>query len=148
MSLVPSMRSFFDDEFFSPTVWRPFQQSWPVTEAHKKAQPHWHVQETEGQWVIEGEMPGIKPEDLSIEVNDNNLVVSGKYGEEQEKKMDDGSTFYSRYHGSFQRSFGLPAGVTEDQVKASYGDGLLRVAIPRTSEPEKPETKKITIEQR
>lgn len=89
-----------------------------------------------GNLVIRADVPGIKPEDVKIEVEDDILTVSGEH---EEKKEDKDKHFLrrERRYGSFSRSMALPAGVEANKIKAKTHDGVVEVTIPLPKEPEK-----------
>ena len=96
------------------------------------------VRETEGDYVVMVDLPGVKSEDVSIEVNEQVLTISGsrvpvETGEAQ---------LVERPYGSFVRTLTLPQGVDSDSIEAGYHDGVLELRIPKPAE-QKP--KKITI---
>ena len=86
----------------------------------------------------------MKKEDINIEIKDNVLTVSG---ERKYEKKEENEKYHriERSYGKFSRSISLPQGVTEDQVKASFSDGVLEVSFPKP-EVKKPEAKKIAIQ--
>jgi HSP20 family protein len=94
----------------------------------------------EGQYVVRAELPGIDPEkDVDITVDDGVLTIRA---ERQEEKKEGGRSEF-RY-GSFTRSVSLPAGADEENVAASYRDGILEVRAPVRAAT-KPEPKKIAV---
>jgi len=97
-----------------------------------------------GALVVRAEMPGIDPEkDVEITVADGVLTITASREEKLEHKEKDSYRSEFRY-GSFSRSVVLPAGATEEDVTASYTDGVLEVRVPLGEEP-KPEPKKIPV---
>jgi HSP20 family protein len=90
--------------------------------------------------VLKADVPGIKPEEVKIEVEDDVLTVSGEHEERKEEKEKDYVRRERRY-GSFHRSIALPAGVDPNQINANTRDGVLEVTIPLPKE-----TKKETVE--
>jgi HSP20 family protein len=95
-----------------------------------------------GNLVIRADVPGIKPDEVSIEVKDDILTVSGAHEESKEEK---GKDFLRRERrsGSFTRSLALPPGVDAKKIKAKTRDGVVEVTIPLPKEAKK-ETVKIT----
>lgn len=94
--------------------------------------------------MVRAELPGIDPErDVELSVSDGVLRISARREERKEHKGDDGFRTEFRY-GTFVRNVVLPPGVREDDIHASYKDGILEVAIPMPQERE-PEPKKIPI---
>lgn len=95
----------------------------------------------EGALVLRADIPGITPDDVKIEVDDDLLTVSGEHREEKEEKKE----HYMRRErrcGSFSRSMVLPKGVKADNIEASCKDGVLEVTIPI---PEVGEKQKIEV---
>jgi HSP20 family protein len=88
------------------------------------------------------ELPGMKKEDISIEVHHDHLSISGEANESSEKKEGD-FTVRERKFGKFSRSVKLPKGVKPEDVTAKMEDGLLSVAFPATQPEDAPS--RITI---
>lgn len=86
--------------------------------------------------VVRAELPGIDPDkDVQITITDGVLTIAGERSEHTEDKEKDSYRSEFRY-GSFRRSIQLPAGATEQDVTATYRDGVLEVRVPvPTSEP-------------
>jgi HSP20 family protein len=93
--------------------------------------------------VVKAELPGLKKEDVQVEVESDWLVIRGESKGETEVKEQD---YYrsERSFGSFYRRMQLPAGVAADQITANLQDGVLEVRIPRPSEA-KPQAKTIPV---
>jgi len=95
----------------------------------------------DGHLVVRADLPGIKPEEVKIEVEDDILTVSGEHTESEEEK---GKHYvrHERRFGSFSRSMALPAGVDPKKIEAKTHDGVVEVTIPL---PEKVKKETITI---
>jgi HSP20 family protein len=80
--------------------------------------------------VVRAEMPGIDPDrDIEITVADHQLRIRGE--RRQESKTEDKNGYRSEFrYGSFTRSIPLPAGATDQDVQATYVDGVLEVRVP------------------
>jgi HSP20 family protein len=91
----------------------------------------------EGALVLRADIPGIKPDDVKIEVEGDVLTVSGEHREEKEEKKEHYMRRERRY-GSFSRSMVLPKGVKADDIEAKCEDGVLEVTIPAPKGEEKP----------
>ncbi len=104
-------------------------------------QPAVDVVREDDKIVINAELPGVKKDDISIDVTENVLTLKGEKKYENEVNEEN---YYrkERMTGSFERSFTLPEGVTSDQINAEYHDGILKVEIPKA---EKEEPKQIKI---
>ena len=99
------------------------------------------VIERDDKYVLRADVPGIKPDEVKIEVEDDVLTVSAEH-EESEEETKDNYLCRERRYGSFSRSVRLPDGVTADQVEATCKDGVLEVSFPK---PQKEERKAVTI---
>ncbi|MEA3499756.1 MAG: Hsp20/alpha crystallin family protein [Candidatus Marinimicrobia bacterium] len=103
--------------------------------------PRMNLLETDDEYKLEVEAPGIKKDEIDILFEDNILTISGE--KKTEKKEEN-----SRYHineisfGKFSRSFELPSNIDSDKIDAKWNDGLLNVSIPKS---EKAKPKKIKI---
>jgi HSP20 family protein len=104
--------------------------------------PAMDVERENGNLVVRADVPGIKPEEVKIEVQDDILTVSGSHEERREKK-DKHFLRRERRYGSFSRSLALPAGVEAKKIKAKTHDGVVEVTIPLPREAKK-ETVTIT----
>jgi len=95
--------------------------------------PALDVYDEKDNFVVKAELPGLKKEDIDINVHNGVLTISGERKQEAERK--EGQTFRSeRYFGRFQRSVTLPAAVDVTKVKASYKDGILSIDLPKAEE--------------
>lgn len=103
--------------------------------------PRVDIEETDDAYIIKAEMPGLKKEDVSIEIRNNVLSISGEKKEVREEKSKNVHRRES-FTGSFCRNFSLPDQVSVEKVDAEFKDGVLRLTIPK-SEEKKP--RKITI---
>ena len=100
-----------------------------------------NVAETETNYEVTMDMPGMKPEDFDVEYKDGQLWVSGQRKHEKEAK---GKTFHrvERSYGHFHRAIPLGSGLDPDKIAAEYKDGVLRLSIAK-DETSKP--KRITV---
>jgi HSP20 family protein len=105
--------------------------------------PRVNVEETEDRFEITAELPGMKKEDIGIEVQDNVLTIKGERKFEKEEK-EPNYHLCERSYGTFQRAFTLPENVKADAIDAEYRDGVLTLAIPK-AEPEKPKEIKVKV---
>jgi HSP20 family protein len=88
------------------------------------------------RYVLRADVPGIKPDEINIEVDEGVLTISGEHKEEKEEKDEDYVRRERRY-GSFSRSMTLPKGVEPDDIEATSKDGVLEVVIPAPKEEQK-----------
>ncbi len=103
------------------------------------------VYEDDNSIAVTAELPGMKLEDIKVEVKNHVLSIKGEKKMEKELKEDNFHRM-ERVYGSFQRSFTLPANVEHEKVKATYKDGVLKIVIPKKEEA-KPKEIPITSEE-
>jgi HSP20 family protein len=103
--------------------------------------PALDIWETEDEIVYALDLPGIPEDQISIEFEDGALTVSAQR-ERTEEVSDDKLYRFERRFGTYSRTFGLPQGATEEQVKADYHDGVLEIHVTK---PEQPKPRRIQI---
>lgn len=98
------------------------------------------IQEEKDRYLIKADLLGIRQEEIDVSVDDDILTIKGKRTVEKEEKE---KNYYrsERAYGAFQRSFALPSAVDAGKINASYKDGVLEVAIPKTEEQKKKKVK-------
>lgn len=125
--------SFFDN-FFNDSITAGFFQAPNPIKAD--------ISETEKEYLIEADMPGVKKEDIKLELRDGVLTIGVEHNEEVDEKRENYIRKERRY-GSYCRSFQVD-GVNQEDVTAAYNDGVLTVKLPKTEEV-KPKTHRIDI---
>ena len=105
--------------------------------------PDLDVRENDKELIFEVELPGMNEKDINIMVRNGVLSLKGEKKSEREEKKD---TYHlvERSYGAFERSFRLPDTIDEDQIKADFDKGVLRIVVPKHAEAIKAE-KKIPI---
>jgi HSP20 family protein len=100
--------------------------------------PPLDVRETADEYLVLVDLPGVNSDEVTIEVSDHALSISGSRA-----RIETGEAQLSeRPYGSFVRTLTLPQGVDEEQIAASYTDGVLKLHVPK---PVEQQPKKITI---
>jgi HSP20 family protein len=134
------------DRLFEGSAWPAFPTLFSRTAAAREARwfPEIDVFERDNRLITKVDLPGLKKEDVKVEVADGRLAISGERRTEAEEKKED---FYrcEREYGSFYRAVPLPAGVKLEDVKATFADGVLEVSLPLTAQPEV-RTRRVEIE--
>lgn len=87
------------------------------------------------------DLPGLTQDEIQVEVENGTLSVSATRTREQKQDTDSFYRFERRF-GTFSRSIGLPQGVAEDAIDASYVNGVLEISVPK---PEQPKPKRIEV---
>jgi HSP20 family protein len=131
-SLQTEMNRLFNAAFDAPSTGNGPARRWT---------PAMDLLETDDEFVIRADLPGLSESDVSVELEDNVLTVSGERKIEQEDKRE-GFYRVERSYGSFSRSLTLPKGVDPEAVNASFDRGVLEVRVPK---PEQRKPRKIEI---
>jgi len=117
-----------------------------LSEENGRQQQAWvptlDVWETEDAVHYAFDLPGLPQDAIQVEAEDGSLTVSATRKREQKQERDRFYRFERRF-GTFSRSIGLPQGVAEDDIKASYVNGVLEITVPK---PEQPKPKRIDVE--
>jgi len=130
-------KRFFDDDFFY----------FPSILENRKGNSGGlsNIMETENEYLIEISAPGLKKEDINIELENDILKISSEI---EDKKEENNNGYYRRefYKSSFSRSFTVPKDVKKEEISASMDNGILTLSIPKIKEEEKKSNNlKITI---
>jgi HSP20 family protein len=95
--------------------------------------PAMDLVEADDHFMLKVDLPGLAEDDVTIEVQDNALTISGSREAEHERK-EKGWYRLERSYGSFSRSLTLPDGVDADKVEANFDRGVLEVRVPKPEE--------------
>ncbi|MGB5926077.1 MAG: Hsp20/alpha crystallin family protein [Dehalococcoidia bacterium] len=125
MSLRQAMDKLFEDSFVRPS--RALAALGEVTV------PALDVYQTPDEVAVKATLPGVKPEDLSIDITGDTLTIRGETKAEEEVKKED-YLYQERWYGSFSRSVVLPGGLKTDKAEATMEDGVLTLTIPKAEE--------------
>jgi len=92
--------------------------------------PNADIAETDKSFEFSFDLPGVKKSDLSIEMNNGNITISGERKMENNKNSKNYHSLESSY-GKFSRSFEVPTGINENKINAKFTDGILNISIPK-----------------
>ena len=110
-----------------------FLREWDLPENFTESYPTLDVEETENEFIVSAEVPGMKKEDIKITFENNYLNISGEKKAKKDYKSDNFHQIERRY-GKFSRSVAIPAGVMLDKISAEYEQGILNIHIPKAEE--------------
>lgn len=130
-----------DNNFFSRFARLPRTQD---DKGHMAFMPPCDITENKKGFTIKIEMPGMKKDDININLHDGVLHIEAETSSEEEEKEGDIVLRSERRYGKYIRRFNLGKNVSDNDVKASFKDGLLKLKIPKHKAVET-ETKKIAI---
>ena len=124
LTLREAMSQLLEDSFVAPGTPRREQGGFA---------PALDLSETEDGFLVEVAVPGMKPEDLQVTLENSVLSIKGQLRQESEDKKRNYHRTERRY-GSFQRTIALPSTVKADAIKAALTNGVLRLDIPKAEE--------------
>lgn len=148
-ALRDEMNHFFDD----------FHRRWPFGSSGRHESPHplgmpmpfgtripaIDVIENDDHIEVKAELPGMDEKDISVELSNHRLIISGEKKEEREEGEKEGNYYMSeRRYGSFRRTIPVPENIDAGKIDATFSKGVLTVALPISTEA-KTKTKKIKI---
>lgn len=95
--------------------------------------PSIDISETDTQYIIDVELPGISKKDIDLNFENNTLTISG---ERKFEKEEDGKQYHrvESHYGSFSRSFSLPDNVEPDSINATYNNGILNITVDKSEQ--------------
>lgn len=138
VSLREAMDRLFEDSFVRPTRFlRAFGE---------EAMPALDVYQTPNEVIVKAALPGLKPEDVSIDITGETLTIKGETKAEQHIRKED-YLYQERRYGAFSRSVVLPGGLKPDKAEAAMEDGILTLTIPKAEEI-KPKTIKVKAKEK
>lgn len=125
-------------DFFRKPLWG---LTWP--ERFREVgfrEPVIEIYEEKDDVIIKAEVPGMKKEDLDINISGTLLTIKGEKKQEEEVKKK-GYYYSERSYGSFLRTIDLPKEVQTDKARASFKDGVLELRLPKTDEAKRKDVK-------
>jgi len=140
MSLVPRSSLFDIDRFFG--------DNWPRSADPEMGEffaPRVDIKDAQDHFEITAELPGIPRENIHVHVNEGILTLEAENSQEDKEEKDGKIIRQERRYGKFMRSFNLGGDVQEEDIKASFKDGVLTLKAPKLVEPT-PVRRRIEIE--
>lgn len=133
---MPSLfNGFFDDDrWLNPDLLNGWKSSVPAA----------NVSETDEEYVIDLAAPGMSKKDFHVNFENGVLYIKSEK-EDELKKEENGFTRQEFSYSSFSRSFLLPDGVNEDEIKATYKEGILSLTLPKREEVKRMPKREIAI---
>ncbi|HEX7055467.1 MAG TPA: Hsp20/alpha crystallin family protein [Burkholderiales bacterium] len=89
------------------------------------------VAEDDKSYTVQADIPGVKKEDIQVEVDGDTVSLRAEVKQEKEEKKGEKVVYSERSYGSLSRSFSLPTEVDERSAKAEYKDGVLKLVLPK-----------------
>ena len=91
------------------------------------------VKEDDKAFTVKADIPGVRKEDIQVDIDDDRVSVSAEVKKEKEEKKGEKTVYSERSYGMVSRSFSLPTAVDAKDAKAEYKDGVLRLVLPKKS---------------
>jgi HSP20 family protein len=88
------------------------------------------VKSSDGAYTVSAELPGVKKDDIHIDIDGNRVTISAEVKKESEEKKGDEVIRSERYYGALSRTFTLDADIDEAKAGATYADGVLKLTLP------------------
>lgn len=138
--LLTNRNNLFDEMFSDPFFTRPFDH---VSTQIMKTDVH----EKDGNYLLEMELPGYAKEDINADLKDGYLTINAEKNTTDEEKDDKGNCIRcERYSGSCKRSFYVGDAVKQEDIRASFADGVLKLIVPKKDQKEIETSSRIMIE--
>lgn len=94
-------------------------------------QPSCDIHESKDHYLVSFDIPGVRKEDIKIEVQGTNLVISGERQREVKEQDGDATLYHERAYGKFERTFVMPTSINAEKIEAHYENGVLNVVLPK-----------------
>ena len=148
--LLPSIfgENLFDDDWMFPFDSDFFGKKNPLYGKHAKSLMKTDVRETESSYEVDIDLPGFKKDEIKAQLENGYLTVSAAKGLDKDEQDQKGKYIrQERYAGAMSRSFYIGEEVSQDEIRAKYENGILRLTIPKKdAKPAVEEKKHIAIE--
>lgn len=118
----------FDDAF------RNFLRPWASREVAQAPDIKVDLTESNGDYKVKAEIPGVRKEDIQIDIDDNKVSISAEVKKESEEKKDDRVIRAERQYGYASRSIWLDKAVDQSKANAKYENGVLELTLPKKAE--------------
>mmetsp|Transcript_9525 Transcript_9525/g.19854 ORF Transcript_9525/g.19854 Transcript_9525/m.19854 type:complete len:166 (+) Transcript_9525:93-590(+) len=123
----------------------PFGGQWIAPSPQQRAGHAFDIVEKPNAFELVADAPGFKPENISVQLDNNVLTVKGQVQEERKEEHEGRVRRAERQVRSFSRTFTLPENTKPDDISANLDKGVLTVTVPKAPEEPKPEPKRITV---
>jgi len=141
--MMEDMDRMFEDWGVGRTLFGKFEE--PAMMRQAMWTPVVEVFEKGNKFIVQADLPGMKKEDITLEVDESKLILKGERRSKHEEKRE-GYFRSERSYGSFFRSIPLPEGVTTKDIVAHFKDGVLEIEMPAPEKPKKTNVGKIEIQ--
>ena len=144
--MLPSIfgEDLFDDMFDMDAM---FGRKNPLYGKNAKNLMKTDIRETDNSYELDVDLPGFKKDEVQVELEDGYLTIRAQKGLDKDEKDDRGRYIrQERYAGAMSRSFYVGEGITVDDMKAKFEDGILQISVPKTTVEALPKKNILAIE--
>lgn len=144
--MLPSIfgEDLFDDMFDMDAM---FGRKNPLYGKHAKNLMKTDIRETDNSYELDVDLPGFQKDEVQVELEDGYLTIRAEKGLDKDEKDDQGRYIrQERYAGAMSRSFYVGDGITVDDMKAKFEDGILQISVPKTTVEALPKKNILAIE--
>lgn len=149
MKLTPWEPFRDSEDFFRRFGSAPFFGRWPSMGRKADVEADWSpiadISETDKEYLVKAEVPGVKPAEIKVTLNDGVLSIEGERKFEKEDKNEKAHRV-ERFYGAFSRHFSMPDDADVAGIRAEGKDGILKVHVPKRPAPTAPAPKVIMVE--
>ncbi|MFS4458262.1 Hsp20/alpha crystallin family protein [Bdellovibrio sp. HCB2-146] len=125
----PVTTNFFDEV---DRVFADLAKTSPAARVSRNFNLAGEIAESAEHYLMSFDLPGMKKEDIKIEMKENILTISGERKQEARPEGTKNVQSFERVYGAFKKSFSLPTTVDEDKIEAQYENGVLSLYLPKT----------------
>lgn len=118
-----------------PELFRGFFQPAPRAAGAEALEVRIDVKEADGEYTVHAEMPGVKKDDIHVQIDGNRVSISAEVKRESEKKEGERVLRSERYYGAVARSFALGSEIDESKSNAKFDNGVLTLTLPKKTAP-------------
>ena len=148
--MLPSIfgENLFDDFFAAPFgLMNTGRTDEALYGKHARNMMKTDVRETENSYELDVDLPGFKKDEITADLKDGYLTIGATKGLDKDEQDKEGKYIRKeRYAGSMSRSFYVGNAITQDDIKAKYESGILRLSVPKKAAEEIESAKRIAIE--
>lgn len=141
MNLIPR-NSLFDFDSLFDDLWAPLRPNTASTNA--AFMPRVDIRDNKDNFEISAELPGVDKEDIHVTLNNGVLTLTAESHQEDKEEKEGKVVRQERRYGKYIRSFNVGTGVQENDINATFKDGILKLTAPKAKQAE-PETRRIEI---
>lgn len=128
------VQDLFDLDPFSPSMLRELWRPWRGEAGERAPQIRVDLAETDKDYTVKAEIPGVKKEDIDVRIDGNQVTISAEVKQDKEENKDGRVLRSERRYGYSSRSFMLDSAVDQSAADAKYSNGVLELKLPKKAQ--------------